>query len=118
MIVEDFVAGPRILENGTTMADESTLNFTVTLHGITQTRCIILPKATDNALRALGKTSLVVSSVQIDTKIASWSKMVDHRSHEAKQYTRHNKNTPIQYFLLSQLCLLNNHHHFRILLHV
>ena len=94
MIVEDFVAGPRILENGTTMADESTLNFTVTLHGITQTRCIILPKATDNALRALGKTSLVVSSVQIDTKIASWSKMVDHRSsHEAKQHETQQKHT-------------------------
>ena len=100
--------------NGTTMVDESTLIFTVTLHGITQTRCIILPKTTDNALRALDKTSLVVSSVQIDTKLASWSKMVDHRSHEAKQYTRHNKNTPIQSVLLSQWRLLNYHRRLQL----
>ena len=33
--------------------DESTLNLTVTLHSTTQTRCIILPKATDNALTTL-----------------------------------------------------------------
>ena len=69
------------------MDDESTLNLTVILHGITQPQCIILPKATDNTLRTLDKTSLVVFSVQIDTKIASWNKMGDHRSsHEAKQH--------------------------------
>jgi hypothetical protein len=51
MIVEDFVAGPRIHFGGkwTTMVDESTLNLTVKLHGITQTSCIILPKAIGNA---------------------------------------------------------------------
>jgi hypothetical protein len=37
----------------TTMVDESTLNLTVILHGTTQTRGIILPKATDNALTTL-----------------------------------------------------------------
>ena len=85
----------------TMMDDESTLNLTVILHGIIQPQCIILPKATDNTLRTLDKTSLVVSSVQIDTKIASWSKMGDHRSHEAKQHKTPQKHT-IQSFLLSQ----------------
>jgi hypothetical protein len=33
----------------TTMVDESTLNLKVILHGITQTRCIVVPKATCNA---------------------------------------------------------------------
>ncbi len=37
----------------TTMVDELTLNLMVTLHGTTQTRCIIVPKATDNALTTL-----------------------------------------------------------------
>ena len=40
-----------------TMVDESTLNFTVTLHGTTQTRCIILPKATGNALITINNIS-------------------------------------------------------------
>jgi len=41
----------------TTMVDESTLNLTVSLHGTTQTRCIILPKATGNALTTLNNIS-------------------------------------------------------------
>ena len=32
------------------MVDKSTLNFTVILHGTTQTRCMIVPKANGNAL--------------------------------------------------------------------
>jgi hypothetical protein len=48
-------------ENGT-MVDESTLDLTVILHGTTQTRCIVVPKATDNALTTLTK-SLAISSV-------------------------------------------------------
>jgi hypothetical protein len=58
--LEDFVAaGPRIHFGWkwTTMVDESTLNLTVILHGTTQTRCIILPKATDNALITLNNIS-------------------------------------------------------------
>ena len=42
---------------GTTMVDKSTLNLTVILHGTTQTRCIILSKATDNALITLNNIS-------------------------------------------------------------
>ncbi len=54
-----FIAGPRIHfeVKWTTMVDESTLNLTVILHGTTQTRCIILPKATDNALITLNNIS-------------------------------------------------------------
>ena len=57
--VEDFVAGPRIHFGWkwTTMVDESTLDLTVTLHGTTQTRCIILPKATGNALITINNIS-------------------------------------------------------------
>jgi len=48
--LEDFVAGPRnILEGKWTMVDIDA-EFNGTLHGTTQTRCIILLKATDNAL--------------------------------------------------------------------
>ena len=39
------------------MVDKSTLNLTVILHGTTQTRCIILSKATDNALITLNNIS-------------------------------------------------------------
>ena len=51
MRAEDFVAGPRIHFGGkwTTMVNESTLDLTVILHGTTQTRCIVVPKATGNA---------------------------------------------------------------------
>jgi hypothetical protein len=41
----------------TTMVDDWTLNLTVILHGTTQTRCIILAKATGNALRTLNNIS-------------------------------------------------------------
>ena len=41
----------------TTMVDESTLNLTVILHGITQTRCIVVHKATDNAVITLNNIS-------------------------------------------------------------
>ena len=39
------------------MVDESTLNLTVKLHGTTQTRSIILPKATGDAVIALNNVS-------------------------------------------------------------
>jgi hypothetical protein len=41
----------------TTMVDESTLNLTVILHGTTQTRCIVVPKANGNALITLHNIS-------------------------------------------------------------
>ena len=41
----------------TTMVDESTLDLTVILHGTTQTRCIVVPKATGNALVTLNNIS-------------------------------------------------------------
>jgi hypothetical protein len=41
----------------TTMVDESTLNLTVILHGTTQTRCVILPKVTNNALITINNIS-------------------------------------------------------------
>jgi hypothetical protein len=51
-MTEDFVAGPRIHfgRKWKQMVDESTLNLTVILHGTTQTRCMIVPKANGNAL--------------------------------------------------------------------
>ena len=72
--VEDFVNGPRIQfgRKWTTMVDESTLNLTVILHGTTQTHCIVVPKATDNASQP-STMSLVVSSVParlFGTKVA------------------------------------------------
>ena len=68
---------PNILEGKwTTMVDESTLNLTVILHGTTQTRCIVVHKATDNASQP-PKTSLAtISSVPsrlFDTKCCSKS---------------------------------------------
>jgi hypothetical protein len=42
-----------ILEEMDNDGDKSTLNLTVNLHGTTQTRCIILAKATDNAVLTL-----------------------------------------------------------------
>ena len=39
------------------MVDESTLNLMVILHGTTQARCIVVPKAADNALRTLNNIS-------------------------------------------------------------
>ena len=56
----------------TTMVVESTLNLTVSLHGTTQTRCIILPKVTNNASEP-STTSLAIASVPsrlFDTKVA------------------------------------------------
>jgi hypothetical protein len=41
----------------TTMVDESTLNLTVILHGTTQTRCIVVPKAKGDALITLNNIS-------------------------------------------------------------
>ena len=41
----------------TTMVNESTLNLTVTLHGTTQTRWIILAKITNNAVITLNNVS-------------------------------------------------------------
>jgi hypothetical protein len=39
------------------MVDESTLNLTVILHGTTQTRCIVVPKAKNDALITLNNIS-------------------------------------------------------------
>ena len=57
----------------TTMVDESTLNLTVILHGTTQTRCIILPKVTGNALITLDNISCCsfVPSRLCGTNVAS-----------------------------------------------
>jgi len=45
------------LRKWTTMVDELTLNFTVILHGTTQTHCFILPKVTNNALITVNNVS-------------------------------------------------------------
>ena len=54
-----FVAGPRTFGRNMdkNVVDESTLNFTVTLHGTTQTRCIGVAKTVDHALRTLNNIS-------------------------------------------------------------
>ena len=59
-----FVAGPRIHYEGkwTTMVDELTLNLTVKLRGTTQIRCIVVPKATANIVKA-STTSRIISPV-------------------------------------------------------
>ena len=44
-------------ENGQRMVDESTLNLIVILHSTTQTRCIVVAKTFDNALRTLNNIS-------------------------------------------------------------
>ena len=45
------------MEKWTTMVDKSTLNLTVILHGTTQTRCIVVPKAKGDALITLNNIS-------------------------------------------------------------
>ena len=78
MRAEDFVAGPRIHFEGkwTTMVDESTLNLKVILHGTTQTRCIVVHKATDNASQPPTTSLATIYSVPLrlfDTKCCSKS---------------------------------------------
>ena len=65
--------GPRIRLGWkwTTMVDESMLNLTVILHGTTQTRCIVVPKATANASQPSTMAFVIsaVSSRLFDTKV-------------------------------------------------
>jgi hypothetical protein len=57
--VEDILslAPENILEEMDNDGDKSTLNLTVILHGTTQTRCIVVSKATANALITLNNIS-------------------------------------------------------------
>jgi hypothetical protein len=48
---------PNILDENGQRWSTNTLNFTVILHSTTQTRCIILPKVTANALITINNVS-------------------------------------------------------------
>jgi hypothetical protein len=51
---------PEYMDERDNDGDKSTLNLTVILHGITQTHCTVVPKATDNTVKA-STTSRVIS---------------------------------------------------------
>ena len=69
--VEDIVAGPRKHLDGkwTTNGRRIDAEFNgITLHGTTQTRCIVVSKATDNVVQSSTK-SLVIASVPHDSVV-------------------------------------------------
>ena len=86
----------------TTMVDESTLNLTVILHGTTQTRCIVVPKANGNALITLHNISCpffrsftIVSSQSCPESTARFTQSIQRENNHDTHKPKHSiENTP------------------------
>ena len=79
------------------MVDESTLNLMVILHGITQTRYIVVPKVTNNALITINNISCLFfrsfTIVSLQSCPQSTARFTQHIQRENKDLTPTNQNT-------------------------